>query len=57
MTTFLTLIQAAKLSGYSLRHFRRLVEVDRMKLVEIKGKYFLMRAEFDAWLAHRKQAA
>lgn len=41
MSTFISVIEAAKLKGYSLRHFRRVV--DPGQVIQIGRKFFLLR--------------
>jgi excisionase family DNA binding protein len=57
MTIFLTLSQAANLAGLSVRHIRRLITEESLKCIAINGKWFVMRSEFDSWMARRKETA
>jgi hypothetical protein len=47
MKTFLTIPEAAKESGYSLRHMRRILEEEGVPVVKIGRKIFLHRPTFE----------
>lgn len=51
---FLDIQSAAELSGFSLRHFRRIIEEDRIPIVQIGRKYFILGREFENWKNSRK---
>jgi hypothetical protein len=43
------LMTAAELSGYSLRQFRRIVDEEPLRVVQINQTYFLLGTEFAEW--------
>ena len=47
MKTFLTITEAAKEAGYSLRHMRRILEEEHVPVVKIGRKFFLQRSTFE----------
>lgn len=48
-SVFLDFPTAAEEAGMSIRHFRRSVEDDKIPVVQIGRKFFLLRAEFEKW--------
>jgi hypothetical protein len=54
LKTFLDIPTAAGLAGLSLRHFRRLMEEDRVPVVEIGRKFFILGRDFNRWEASRR---
>jgi hypothetical protein len=46
---FLDIPNAAGLAGFSVRHFRRIIEEERIKIVQIGRKFFILGADFDRW--------
>ena len=52
--TFLDIPNAAELAGFSVRHFRRIIEDERMKIVPIGRKFFILGADFERWLSARR---
>jgi len=46
---FLDIPNAAGLAGFSVRHFRRIIEDERIKIVQIGRKFFIMGADFERW--------
>jgi len=54
---FLDIPNAAGLAGFSVRHFRRIVEENQMKIVQIGRKFFILGADFDRWQATQKAKA
>jgi len=46
---FLDIPNAAKLAGFSIRHFRRIMEEDNIPIVEIGRKFFILGRDFAAW--------
>jgi hypothetical protein len=56
--TFLDIPNAAGLAGFSVRHFRRIIEDEGMKIVQIGRKFFILGADFDRWYtAHKLKAS
>ena len=52
--TFLDIPNAAELAGFSVRHFRRIIEDERIRIVQIGRKFFILGADFDRWQAEKK---
>ncbi len=52
--TFLDIPNAAGLAGFSVRHFRRIIEDDSLRIIPIGRKFFILGADFERWLAARK---
>jgi excisionase family DNA binding protein len=55
--TFLDIPNAAELAGFSVRHFRRIIEDERMRIVQIGRKFFILGADFERWQATKKLKA
>ena len=53
---FLDIPSAAYLAGFSSRHFRKIIEEDRIPLKEIQGKYFIVARDLEEWKATRGDA-
>jgi len=49
--TFVDVENAAELTGWSLRHFRRIIEEDQIPFFEINGKMFILGRDLEAWQA------
>ena len=55
---FLDLAKAANVAGFSLAHFRRIVRAERIQVVQIGRKYFILRADLERWrLSGERRAA
>lgn len=52
--TFLDIPNAAELAGFSVRHFRRIIEEERIRIVQIGRKFFILGADFERWQAAKK---
>jgi hypothetical protein len=52
----LDLPSAAFQAGYSPRHFRKIIEEDRIPVMRIGGKYFIVSQELEAWKSTRGEA-
>ena len=52
--TFLDIPNAAGLAGFSVRHFRRIIEEERIRIVQIGRKFFILGADFERWQAQKK---
>jgi hypothetical protein len=52
---FLDIPTAAEMAGFSLRHFRRIIEEDRIPIVQIGRKFFILGRDFTNWEASKKQ--
>ncbi len=48
---FLDIPNAAELAGFSVRHFRRIIEEERIRIVQIGRKFFILGADFERWQA------
>lgn len=53
MKLFMDVMQAAGLAGVSLRHFRRIMVRDRIRVTQINKKFFILTADFERWKATR----
>src|SRR5438876_4687206 len=53
---FLDIPSAAFRAGYSPRHFRRIIEEDRIPVMQIGRKYFIVARDLDAWKSTRGEA-
>ena len=51
---FLDIPTAAELAGFSIRHFRRIIEEDRIPIVQIGRKFFILGRDFTSWESSRK---
>jgi hypothetical protein len=52
---FLDIPTAAELAGFSIRHFRRIIEEDRIPIVQIGRKFFILGRDFSDWETTKKQ--
>ena len=52
--TFLDIPNAAELAGFSTRHFRRIIEEERIRIIQIGRKFFILGADFERWLASKR---
>jgi len=52
---FLDIPNAAELAGFSIRHFRRIIEEDRIPIVQIGRKFFILGRDFENWQATKKK--
>ncbi len=50
---FLNIPSAAELAGFSLRHFRRVMQEDAIPVVQIGHRYFILWTEFQKWKERR----
>ena len=56
--TFLNIPNAAELAGFSVRHFRRIIEQERIRIVQIGRKFFILGVDFERWqMAHKSKAS
>lgn len=49
VTMFLDIPHASELAGFSIRHFRRIIEEDQIPIVEIGRKFFILGRDFEKW--------
>jgi hypothetical protein len=54
---FLNIPHAAELAGFSTRHFRRIIEEERIRTLQIGRKFFILGADFERWQSAAKQSA
>jgi len=55
--TFLDIQNAAELAGFSVRHFRRIIDEDQIRIVQIGRKYFILGKDFERWQMTTKRKA
>ena len=55
--TFLDIPNAAGLAGFSVRHFRRIIEEERIRIVQIGRKFFILGADFERWQTEKRLKA
>ena len=53
--TFLDVSTAARLAGFSIRHFRRIIEEDEIPIMQIGRKFFIVAANFETWKSRQGQ--
>jgi len=53
---FLDIPTAALQAGYSSRHFRRIIEEDRIPVMQIGRKFFIVASDLQEWIATRGEA-
>jgi len=46
---FLDIPTAAEMAGFSIRHFRRIIEEDNIPIVQIGRKFFILGRDFTNW--------
>ena len=46
---FLDIPHAAGMAGFSVRHFRRIIEEDGIPIVQIGRKFFILGRDFQSW--------
>jgi len=51
---FLDIPNAAGMAGFSVRHFRRIIEEERIRIVQIGRKFFIMGADFERWQTEKQ---
>ena len=51
---FLDIPNAAELAGFSVRHFRRIIEDERIRVVQIGRKFFILGSDFERWQATKR---
>ena len=56
--TFLDIPNAAMMAGFSVRHFRRIIEDEQIRIVQIGRKFFILGVDFERWqMTNRKKAS
>jgi hypothetical protein len=53
--TFLEIPNAAQLAGFSVRHFRRIIDEEQIQIVQIGRKFFILNEDFQRWQSARKR--
>ncbi len=53
---YLDIPAAAFQAGYSPRHFRRIIEEDRIPVMQIGRKFFIVTRDLEAWKSTRGEA-
>lgn len=48
---------AAGLAGFSVRHFRRIIEDERIRSVQIGRKFFILGSDFARWQSAKRAKA
>lgn len=51
---FMDIPTAAGMAGFSLRHFRRIIEEDAIPIVQIGRKFFILGRDFSSWESSKK---
>ena len=51
---FLDIPTAAEMAGFSIRHFRRIIEEDNIPIVQIGRKFFILGRDFTNWESQKK---
>jgi hypothetical protein len=52
--TFLDIPTAAEMAGFSIRHFRRIIEEDQIPIVQIGRKFFILGRDFTSWESNKR---
>jgi hypothetical protein len=53
--TFMDIPVAAELAGFSVRHFRRIIEDEEIPIVQIGRKFFILGRDFENWENSKKK--
>ena len=51
---FMDIPTAAEMAGFSIRHFRRIIEDDHIPVVQIGRKFFILGRDFSNWESSKK---
>ncbi len=54
---FLDLSTAASMAGFSSRHFRRIIEEEKIRTMRVGRKFFVLGSDFKDWNSTRVQPA
>ena len=54
---FLDLSTAASLAGFSSRHFRRIIEEEKIRTMRVGRKFFVLGSDFNSWKSGQVQHA
>ncbi|OGE91709.1 MAG: hypothetical protein A3F44_01565 [Candidatus Doudnabacteria bacterium RIFCSPHIGHO2_12_FULL_47_25] len=54
---FLDIPTAAELAGFSIRHFRRIMDDDKIPIMQIGHKFFILGRDFNNWEASKKSTS
>jgi hypothetical protein len=55
--TFLDIPNAAEMAGFSVRHFRRIIEDEQIRIVQIGRKFFILGVDFERWQSSNRRKA
>ena len=55
--TFLDIPNAAVMAGFSVRHFRRIIEEEHIRILSIGRKFFILNADFQRWQTTNQRRA
>ena len=50
---FLNLSKASALAGFSSRHFRRIIEEEKIRTLRVGRKFFVLSSDFHNWKSAR----
>jgi excisionase family DNA binding protein len=53
MKPLLGIETAARMAGFSQRHFRRLISEDRIRVIQIGRKMFILSSDLSEWAKNR----
>ena len=53
--TFLEIPNAAQMAGFSVRHFRRIIDEEQIQIVQIGRKFFILNKDFQRWQSERRR--
>ena len=51
---FMDIPTAASMAGFSLRHFRRIMQEDSIPIVQIGRKFFILGRDFSSWESDKR---
>jgi hypothetical protein len=51
---FLKIPSAAAMAGFSVRHFRRIIEEDGIPIMQIGRKFFILGRDFANWASTKR---
>jgi hypothetical protein len=54
---FLDLSTASSLAGFSSRHFRRIIEEEKIRTMRVGRKFFVLGSDFHSWKSARAHQA
>ena len=54
--TFLDIPAASELTGFSERYFRKIIREDKIPIMQIGRKFFILMRDFENWERSRKSS-